>query len=126
MKEASKKEWDGREYSIRIRQAPLSISIFSYAPYTEEEKLAMRREEEERRRKKAEAAAAKKGKARTAAKKRTLKEELTEQVEKADEAILAGKEKERPVKVTAGQDAGAAGKQAARKTGTTKKGKKKA
>ena len=126
VKEAAKKEWDGREYSIRIRQAPLSISIFSYAPYTEEEKLAMRREEEERRRKKAEAAAAKKGKARTAAKKRTLKEELTEQVEKADEAILAGKEKERPVKVTAGQDAGAAGKQAARKAGTTKKGKKKA
>ena len=127
VKEASKKEWDGREYSIRIRQAPLSFSIFAYAPYTEEEKQAIQKAEEERRRKRAEAAAArKKGKNRTAG-KRTLKEELREQVEKADEAILAGKEKERPVKVTAKKQlAGSAEKSAAKKAGGAKKGKKKA
>ena len=80
----------------------------------------MQKAEEERRRKRAEAAAArKKGKNRTAG-KRTLKEELREQVEKADEAILAGKEKERPVKVTAKE------KSAAKKAGGAKKGKKKA
>ncbi len=127
VKEAAKKEWDGREYSIRIRQAPLSFSIFSYAPYTEEELLAMEREKEEQKRKRAQAATArKKGKKQPAVKK-TLKEELKEQVEKADEAILSGKEKERPVKVTVKKqtDPKDTQKTGSGKTGGTKKGKKK-
>ena len=37
IKTASEEEWDGREYSIKLTQAPLSVSIFSYQPYTKEE-----------------------------------------------------------------------------------------
>ena len=52
-------ECDGREYAIRIRQAPLSISIFSYTPYTPEEKEAIRALEEEKARKREAAQAVK-------------------------------------------------------------------
>ncbi len=121
VKEAVKKPFDGRELSIKIRQAPLSVSVFSYVPYTEEEKLAMKKAEEEKARKKAEAAAAKKGKKATAVKKKTLKEELSEKVEKADAAILAGAEKEKPVKVVKDRK-----KSAGTKSGSAGKGKKKA
>lgn len=101
VKEAVRMECDGRELAIKIHQAPLSVSIFSYEPYTEEEKLAMKKAEEEKARKKAEAAAArKKGKKAAPAKKKTLKEELTEKVEQADAAISSGLEKEKPVKVS--------------------------
>lgn len=115
VKEADKKPYDGRDFSIKIRQAPLSVSIFGYTPYTEEEKLAIRRAEEEKARKKAEAAAKKKGKKAAPAKKKSLKEELTEKVVKADEVILTGAEKEKPVKVV---------KSCSEMTGT-RKGKKK-
>lgn len=44
-------EWDGRPYAIDMVSAPLSISIFSYAAYTKEEKAEIKRKraEEERR-----------------------------------------------------------------------------
>ncbi|MBO5473616.1 MAG: 1,4-alpha-glucan branching protein GlgB [Lachnospiraceae bacterium] len=52
-------EWDGKPYAIDMVSAPLSLSIFSYTPYTKEEKeeierkraeeLRMAREAEERR-----------------------------------------------------------------------------
>ncbi len=52
-------EWDGKPYAIEMVSAPLSISIFSYTPYTPQEKAEIERaraeelrraeEEEERR-----------------------------------------------------------------------------
>ena len=36
---------DGRDNSIQIRQAPLSVSVFAYVPYTEEEKKTLREAE---------------------------------------------------------------------------------
>ncbi len=53
------KEWDGKPYAIEMVSAPLSVSIFSYTPYTKEEKeviekakaeaIRKAKEEEERR-----------------------------------------------------------------------------
>jgi len=58
-------EWDGKPYAIEMVSAPLSISIFSYTPYTPEEKAeiekakaeAIRKAEEEKERQEAEEAA---------------------------------------------------------------------
>lgn len=46
--EARRKEMDGRSYSINVKMAPLSLSVFSFTPYTEQEKKirAIREEEE--------------------------------------------------------------------------------
>ncbi len=96
--EAEKTACDGREFAVTMRQAPLSISIFAYTPYTKEEKLARKKaQEEEKARRKAEREAAKKKGKKAAAKKapvrkKTLREELTEKVEQADAAIAAGAE----------------------------------
>lgn len=49
-------EWDGKPYAIDMVSAPLSISIFSYTPYTQQEKeeIERARAEEIRRAKEAE------------------------------------------------------------------------
>ncbi len=49
-------EWDGKPYAIDMVSAPLSVSIFSYTPYTaqEKEEIERKRAEELRRRKEAE------------------------------------------------------------------------
>ena len=46
-------EWDGRQDSIAMVSAPLSVSIFSYQPYSkeEQEELDRRKAEAERKRK---------------------------------------------------------------------------
>lgn len=41
--EAEEKASDGRKLSVSIRQAPLSVSIFAYTPYTKAEQEARRR-----------------------------------------------------------------------------------
>ncbi len=46
-KEARRKEIDGRLYSIALKMAPVSLSIFSYTPYTEQEKKIRAIKEEE-------------------------------------------------------------------------------
>lgn len=46
-KEAKRKEMDGRNYSIALKMAPVSLSIFSYTPYTEQEKKIRAIKEEE-------------------------------------------------------------------------------
>ncbi|MBP3825565.1 MAG: 1,4-alpha-glucan branching protein GlgB [Butyrivibrio sp.] len=46
-KEARRKEIDGRLYSISLSLAPASLSIFSYTPYTEQEKKIRAIKEEE-------------------------------------------------------------------------------
>ncbi|TCL59849.1 1,4-alpha-glucan branching enzyme [Kineothrix alysoides] len=53
---SEQEEFDGRPYSIQVISAPLSVSVFSYTPYTlEEEKEAARRKEERIRKEKEEA-----------------------------------------------------------------------
>ncbi len=46
-REAKRKEVDGRNYSIGLQMAPVSLSIFSYTPYTEQEKKIRAIKEEE-------------------------------------------------------------------------------
>lgn len=48
-------EWDGKPYAIDMVSAPLSISIFSYTPYTKEEKAEIERKRAEERRRAKEA-----------------------------------------------------------------------
>ena len=67
---------DGRDHGILIRQAPLSVSIFEYVPYTEEEKQEILEAKQ----------AGKK-------EKKSLKDKLTKKVAKADEAIYTGTER---------------------------------
>ena len=43
-------EWDGKPYAIDMVSAPLSISIFSYTPYTKEEKAKIEHKRAEERR----------------------------------------------------------------------------
>ncbi len=45
--EARRKEIDGRNYSISLKLAPVSLSIFAYTPYTEQEKKIRAIKEEE-------------------------------------------------------------------------------
>lgn len=49
-------EYDGRENSICMSSAPLSVSIFSYIPYTEEEKKEIARKKAEKEKKEREEA----------------------------------------------------------------------
>lgn len=49
--ETEEEEYDGKPYSIRMTSAPLSVSIFGYTPYTEEEKKVIEKKKAERIRK---------------------------------------------------------------------------
>ncbi len=96
-------EWDGKPYAIDMVSAPLSVSIFSYTPYTKEEKAEIERkraekirkakEEEERRLAKEEAdamakeaAIAKEMAERAAAEAKERAKEAQEMIKKAEEA----------------------------------------
>ena len=80
VRQAKPSECDGREYAIRIRQAPLSISIFSYTPYTPEEKEAIRALEEEKARKREAAQAVKAEKKAEAERVKSQKKAETERL----------------------------------------------
>lgn len=56
VKTALEEPFDGREYSIKITQAPLGISIFSYQPYTKEELKEIAKKKAEKEKKAREAA----------------------------------------------------------------------
>ena len=106
VKTALEEEWDGREYSIKMTQAPLSVSIFSYQPYTKEELKEIARKKAEKARKEKEAArrkksakSAKNAKRTASGKTKTLKEELAEKVFAADAEISEKGEVEKPVRV---------------------------
>lgn len=101
---SKKDECDGRDESIRIKLAPLSISVFSYTPYTpeeikkmeaiEKEKEAKRiaKEKEEKRlakEKEAKRKALEREKARI---RKNLMQELERQYREAEKAIEAGSE----------------------------------
>ena len=102
IKTASEEEWDGREYSIKLTQAPLSVSIFSYQPDTKEELKEIAKKKAEKARKEKEAARKKKNakKASSGRSPKTLKEELEEKVFAAEAQIAEKGEVEKPVRVT--------------------------
>ena len=88
--EARRKDIDGRSYCIQVRIAPVSLSIFSYTPYTEQEKKirAIKEEEELKKEKEREEALA-------ALKERQSQEEqrLLEELKLKYEKELAQQEK---------------------------------
>ena len=121
-------EWDGKPYSIDMVSAPLSVSIFSYTPYTAEEKAEIDRrhaeeirkakEAEERRVAKEEADAI----AREAAEAKKLAKaaaaEAKERARIADEMLKKAQEAEnRLKKITEEQES------AAKKTNTKPRSK---
>lgn len=99
VKNALEEETDGKPYSLQITLAPLALSIFSYTPYTEKEKLEIQKRKAEKEAKerareaeeaakqaKAEALAAKK-KAEAAIKKaKEAEKKAAQELEKAKKA----------------------------------------
>lgn len=73
--ETKEMEWDGKPYAIDMVSASLSISIFSYTPYTEEEKAVIEKKRAEERRK-----------AKEAEERRLAKEEAEQTAKAAAEA----------------------------------------
>ncbi|MBR4530292.1 MAG: 1,4-alpha-glucan branching enzyme [Lachnospiraceae bacterium] len=123
--EAKRRAGDGRLYSIEVKLAPLSVAIFDYAPYTEQEKkIRAIREQDEIRKEEERAekmALLKQKKEKEQEKlledlKARYEKELAEQ-EKAIEEKYARIEEERVKKIMAGKEAPA--KQAA-KSGAAK------
>lgn len=109
-------EWDGKPYAIDMVSAPLSISIFSYTPYTTEEKAEIERvraekirkakEEEERRvaQEAAEAIAREAAEAKKLAKAAAA--EAKERAKEADEMVRRAKEAaDKLKKITEAQEA---------------------
>lgn len=85
VKTALEEPFDGREYSIKITQAPLGISIFSYQPYTKEELKEIAKKKAGKGKEGKRSRQEKKGSKESGAK--TLKEELAEKVFEVDEVI---------------------------------------
>ncbi|MDE6712831.1 MAG: 1,4-alpha-glucan branching protein GlgB, partial [Lachnospiraceae bacterium] len=81
-------ECDGRDQSIRVTLAPLSISIFECSPYTEKELAEMQKKKEEKEQKRLENERKKAKLAKEKAKIRaSLKEELAKKIADAEAAI---------------------------------------
>ncbi|MDE6742753.1 MAG: 1,4-alpha-glucan branching protein GlgB [Lachnospiraceae bacterium] len=81
-------ECDGRDQSIRVTLAPLSISIFECSPYTEKELAEMKKKKEEKEQKRLENERKKAKLAKEKAKIRaSLKEELAKKIADAEAAI---------------------------------------
>lgn len=53
---SEEQEYDGKPYSVKVISAPLSVGIFGYTPYTDEEKKVIEKKKAERIRKEKEAA----------------------------------------------------------------------
>jgi 1,4-alpha-glucan branching enzyme len=82
-KEARRKECDGRNYSISIEMAPVSLAIFGYTPYTEQEKkIRAIKEEEELKKEKEREETLKALKERQSREEQKLLEELKLKYEK--------------------------------------------
>lgn len=85
---SEQEEYDGKPYSIEIMSAPLSVSIFSYIPYNEEEKKEAAGRKEERIRKEKEAMLEKARQEKIAA----LKKERQEKQAEAEKAMKEAEE----------------------------------
>lgn len=127
-------EWDGKPYAIDMVSAPLSISIFSYTPYTAEEKAEndriraeqLRRAQEEEERRAAEEEKA--DTARAAAEARQLAKaaaaEAKERARIADEMLKKAQEaEERLQKITLAQKKRAAEQGSAQRPAAGKRAK---
>lgn len=88
--------YDGRNHTMELVLEPMSVSIYSYRPYTKEELLAIAEKKVEMIRAQLEKEALEKAEA---LKKATLKDSLESQVNEAQEKISKGLEVEKEVKV---------------------------
>ena len=89
------KEWDGKPYAIEMVSAPLSLSIFSYTPYTPEEKAEIEKAKAEAIRKakeEAEKKAAEEVARITALEAQAAKKEAQRAIEEANAKAQAAKE----------------------------------
>ena len=109
-------EWDGKPYAIDMVSAPLSVSIFSYTPYTAEEKaerdriraeqIRKAKEEEERRAAKEMAAALAKEAAEAKRQAKAAAAEAKERARIADEMLKKAKDAEDKLKKITQKQAG--------------------
>ncbi len=109
-------EWDGKPYAIDMVSAPLSVSIFSYTPYTAEEKaerdriraeqIRKAKEEEERRAAKEMAAALAKEAAEAKRQAKAAAAEAKERARIADEMLKKAKDAEDKLKRITQKQAG--------------------
>lgn len=98
VKDSQEEEHDGKPYAITLTSAPLSVCIFSYEPYTEEEKQVIEKRKEERiRREKAEALKREREEKLVALEKERLEKE-TEAKRALEEAENAKKRAEQMLK----------------------------
>lgn len=94
---ATKEEYyDGRNYTFCVKLAPMSLSVYSYRPFTKEELLEIAERKVAEIRAQLEKEALEKAKA---LEKMSLKDNLESKVNEAREKILSGAEAESEVKV---------------------------
>ncbi len=97
VKETKEEDYDGRKNSLTVRIHPLSISIYQYKPYTEEELLEIAEKKVQIIKERLEKEAIKKA---NELKKMSLKEELENKITEANRKIAKGEEREKAIKVT--------------------------
>jgi len=88
-------EYDGRSFTLPLKLDPMSVSVYSYAPYTAEELLEMAEVKAKEIQVKLKKEAMKKV---DNLKKISVRESLEKNVKEADKKIASGSEKEKEVK----------------------------
>lgn len=95
-KVTKEEEYDGRINSLTLSLAPLSVSIYSFKPYTQEELLEIAEKKAQKIREKLEKEAILKA---NALKKMSLRDTLEQKINEADQIILTGNEVQKEMKV---------------------------
>ncbi len=96
VKSTKEEYYDGRNYTFCVKLAPMSVSVYSYRPFTKEELLEIAERKVAEIRAQLEKEALEKAKA---LEKMSLKDNLESKVNEAREKILSGAEAEAEVKV---------------------------
>jgi 1,4-alpha-glucan branching enzyme len=96
VKSTKEEYYDGRNYTFCVKMAPMSVSIYSYRPFTKEELLEIAERKVAEIRAQLEKEALEKAKA---LEQMSLKDNLESKVQEARENILSGAEAEAEVKV---------------------------
>lgn len=86
---SEEQEYDGKPYSLKVISAPLSVGIFGYTPYTDEEKKVIEKKKAERIRKEKEAALERERQEKIAALERERQEKQAEAERALKEAEAA-------------------------------------
>lgn len=86
---SEEQEYDGKPYSVKVISAPLSVGIFGYTPYTDEEKKVIEKKKAERIRKEKEAALERERQEKIAALERERQEKQAEAERALKEAEAA-------------------------------------